>query len=129
MNLAQLLNIVAIQSMSDVDIGSHTCRSQSKVLVSCLKSNVGFTESESQQCILCTIAASEDSHTHRKSTATDCGEFESDGFCGNLNQCFREDCSDECKVEYRAWATCTFEEIGCPLLCRRKKVEDVRKIA
>jgi hypothetical protein len=124
MNLAYLINAAATQSFSAID--SSICRTQSQALISCLKTKAGFSQFESENCILCTVSASEDS-TGQQSTATLCDEFESDGFCSNLNQCFNEDCSNQCREEYKTWATCVFDDIGCPFLCRRKK--GVMKIA
>lgn len=125
MNIAQLINAAAFQSYSSVD--SSICHTQSKALISCLKTNANFTQFQSEHCILCTVSASEDSSTGQQSSATLCEEFESDGYCTNLNQCFRSDCSNMCREQYKAWAMCVFEDIGCPFLCRRKKgtVEEI----
>lgn len=119
MNLAQLINAAAIQSYSSAE--SSMCHSQSKALLTCLKTTANFTQFESEHCILCTVSASEDSSTGKESDATMCDEFESDGYCSNLNQCFRKDCSNKCREQYKTWAMCVFDDIGCPLLCRRKK--------
>ena len=125
MNLAQLLNATALQSFNKINAGS--CPSQSQLLISCLHNEANFTKYASEQCLFCTVAASADSTTGEQSTATMCDEFEADGYCGNLNQCFRNDCSNTCRDEYKTWAMCVFDDIGCPLLCRRKKgmVEEI----
>ena len=119
MNLAQLLNVAAFQSFNEIKTGS--CPSESQLLISCLHNEANFTKYASEQCLFCTVAASEDQSTGEQSSATMCDEFEAGGYCGNLNQCFRNDCSNKCRDEYRTWAMCVFDDIGCPLLCRRKK--------
>ena len=125
MNLAHLINVAAIQSFTDVD--SSKCQGESKTVLSCLHNTANFTKIESENCILCTVSASKNSRTGRSSDATLCDEFEADGYCSNLNVCFREDCSSKCKAEYKTWAICVFNDIGCPFLCRKKK-DEVKQI-